>query len=168
MQGVFRTLGRLQAVELQHCLHPVLLEYHDPYQLSKGGRDRVKDVTGYWIGGVEDREEEDMVGLLSLVCPLVQLDVDQLRREEDGMGPGGLLVVGVVVDPRPLCDGGDQAVGVIHVQGHLSACLDMCCGGDMCWLAACSVVSCGSVPVTAQLRLDCVFTTPLLILSINT
>merc|ERR550532_3960043 len=88
-----------------------------------------------------------MVWLLSLICPLVQLDVDQLGREEDGMGgcPGGLLVVGVVVDPRPLGDGGDQAVGVIHVQGHLSACLDMCCGGDMCWLAACNVVSCGSV-----------------------
>ena len=81
------------------------------------------------------------------------------------MGAGGLLVVGVVVDPCPLCDGGDQAVRVIHVQGHLSACLDMCCGGDMFWLAACSVVSCG-VPVTAQLRLDCVLKTPILI-SIN-
>ena len=33
------------------------------------------------VGGVEDGEEQDMVGLLPLVGPLVQLDVHQLRRQ---------------------------------------------------------------------------------------
>ena len=133
MQGLLRSLGGLQAVKLQHRLHSVLLEDHDSDQFPKRRGDCVEHVAGDRVGGVEDGEEQDMVGLLPLVGPLVQLDVHQLRRQQDGVGGRPhccclLLVVRVVVDPRPLRHRRHEVVRVIHVQGHLSACLDMCCG----------------------------------------
>ena len=125
----------------------------------------MEHVAGDRVGGVEDGEEQDMVGLLPLVGPLVQLDVHQLGRQQDGVGGRPhccclLLVVRVVVDPRPLRHRRHEVVRVIHVQGHLSACLDMCCGllvicvpGGM----QCGCPACGSnVPGRAQLSWDCV------------
>ena len=165
MQGLLRSLGGLQAVELQHRLHSVLLEDHDPDQFPKRRGDCVKHVAGDRVGGVEDGEEQDMVGLLPLVGPLVQLDVDQLGRQQDGVGGRPhcrllLVVVRVVVDPRSLRHRRHEAVRVIHVQGHLSACLDMCCGllvicvpgGMQCGVSCAS----SNVPGRAQLSWDCV------------
>ena len=99
-----------------------------------------------------------MVGLLTLVSSFVQLEVDKLWRQQEGVVDPALLVVGVVIDPGSLCER-PQALGVVHVEGHggcvVSRCLLICaviCGGGGVGhaLSACCGGGGGLAPVCLQ------------------
>ena len=117
VQALLRSPGRLQAVELQHGLHSVLLKDDDSQQFAEGRGDGVEDLAGDGIGGVEHCEEQHMVGLLSLCGFLGELELHQLRREQYRVASQPLHTVGVVVNPRPLGQR-PQALLVQRDGGH--------------------------------------------------
>ena len=76
-------------VELNHGLNPILLEYHDSEDAADGWADGVENLASDGVGGVENGEEEDVVGLLWLVGPTVQLLLDVLLGQDASCRGGG-------------------------------------------------------------------------------
>ena len=68
------------------------------------------------VGGIEDGEQEHVVGLLALRCLLGELKLHQLRRQQDRVSES-LDAVCVVIHPRPLGQG-TEGVIIERQGGH--------------------------------------------------